>query len=163
MFKHLLNIISIGVFTSLLANDMIIDNDNDLVPDDKDRCLNTPQGVCVDRYGCTQEIKRVIHFEQSSHKINLDEMDKLKDVIEIASECFGYTLLISGNTDSTYTKDYNMYLSKKRAKSIKKLLNIYGVDPKRIKVKWYGEANPISTNVTKQGRYKNRRVEILFY
>lgn len=163
MFKHLLNIIFIGLFSSLFANGIIVDKDNDLVPDDKDRCLNTPQGVFIDRYGCTKKIQRVIHFKQSSSKIDLDEMDKLEDIIQIAHEFFGYNILISGNTDSTYTKEYNMNLSKQRAKNIKKILTDFGINPKRIKLKWYGESKPIATNVTKEGRYKNRRVEILFY
>lgn len=163
MFKHLLNIIFLSILTSLFASDIIIDKDNDLVPDNKDRCLNTPQGVCVDRYGCTKKIKRVVHFDEGSYKLNTKEIDKLKGIVEIGAECFGYNLLVSGNTDSIYTKDYNMILSKKRAETIKKLLNIYGINSKRIKIKWNGETKPIATNVTKQGRYKNRRVEILFY
>jgi len=163
MYKHLLSILFIGIITSLFASDIIIDKDNDLVPDDRDRCLNTPEGVCVDKYGCTKKIKRVVHFDESSYKLNLKEIDTLKSIVEIANECFGYSLLLSGHTDSTYTEDFNMNLSKKRVKSVKKLLKLYGVNSARIKLKWYGETNPIATNVTKQGRFKNRRVEILFY
>jgi len=139
-----------------------VDLDHDLVDDKHDKCLSTPEGVCVDQYGCTKKIKMVINFDTGSYKLNKDTTDTFNSVAKIAQECFGYNLVISGNTDSTSTEQLNKKLSKQRATTIKELLLLFGIDKSRLSTKWYGESNPISSNITKDGRYKNRRVEILF-
>ena len=138
------------------------DDDKDMIINKYDKCPNTPDGVCVDKDGCTQEIKRVVYFDPSSYKINDKSTIDMQNILEIAQECFGYDIIIKGYTDSTYTASYNLSLSKQRSQSIKKLLLLHNIDSKRIKTKWYGESAPISTNVTKQGRENNRRVEVIF-
>ena len=52
-----------------------------------------------------------------------------------------------------------MKLSNKRAKSIAKYISNAGVDLDRITTIGYGEANPIASNDTEQGKALNRRVE----
>jgi OOP family OmpA-OmpF porin len=156
-------ILFIIFLTSLYAQEAaFIDDDKDMVINKYDKCPNTPDGVCVNKDGCTQEIKRVVHFTPSSFKIKEDSTTSIQNIIEIAQECFGYNITIKGYTDSIYEANFNMNLSKKRSNSVKNILLLYDVDPKRIKIKWFGETNPISTNVTKEGRYNNRRVEVIF-
>jgi OOP family OmpA-OmpF porin len=83
-------------------------------------------------------------------------------VVSIAKECFGYKILIVGYTDSTASELYNKNLSKQRALSVATTLLNCGINKSRIVTKWYGETKPIAPNNTKDGRYKNRRVEIKF-
>ena len=47
-----------------------------------------------------------------------------------------------------------------RAINMKKLLVSSGVDPSRIKLATEGQAKPIASNDTEEGRKKNRRVEL---
>lgn len=148
--------------TLLNASDKIVDSDNDSISDKFDKCPGTPDGVCVTKDGCTKELKRIIHFESSSDKITPEYMKKLSSINEIGVECFGYNIVLIGHTDSTADEKYNLKLSKNRALSVKKELLKNGIDPKRITIKWFGETKPIATNVTKEGRFMNRRVEILF-
>ena len=151
------------LFLNINAKDIkMLDNDHDMIENKYDKCPNTPDGVCVDDNGCTQHIKRVIEFNTNSFTINKKNKYKVNNIIEIAQECFGYDIEITGHTDSTYNATYNLSLSKTRALSLKELLILNSIDPKRITTKWYGEIYPISTNVTPKGRAKNRRVEILF-
>jgi outer membrane protein OmpA-like peptidoglycan-associated protein len=70
-------------------------------------------------------------------------------------------LRIEGYTDSTGTAAYNMTLSQQRAESVQAFLISQGVDPERMKAVGYGMARPIADNTTKEGRAKNRRVEIV--
>ena len=71
-----------------------------------------------------------------------------------------YGITISGHADSTGPKIYNQILSKNRATTIKRSLVKKGVDPNRITVRAYGDTKPIADNNTREGRAKNRRVEI---
>ena len=67
---------------------------------------------------------------------------------------------ITGYTDNVGTPEYNTQLSQKRAESVRDYLVSIGVDANKMEVNAGGEANPIADNGTKEGRAKNRRVEI---
>jgi len=139
------------------------DNDKDGIPNRLDKCPNTIDGVCVDGNGCIAKIRRVVHFASDSYIVDERSKPLVKSILEIAQECFGYKIVLKGYTDSTGSDDLNKELSRKRVLSIQTTLLNYGIDPKRITIKWYGEEDPLDSNKTKKGRYKNRRVEILFY
>lgn len=68
---------------------------------------------------------------------------------------------ILGHTDNTGTAEYNQDLSRKRAASVKQYLIAQGITDGRLKVAGYGEADPLATNETVEGRQLNRRVEIV--
>ena len=65
-----------------------------------------------------------------------------------------------GHTDSIGTDAYNQKLSIRRAESVKKYLVSQGIEAKRIYVEGKGESQPVADNKTKEGRAKNRRVQI---
>ena len=67
---------------------------------------------------------------------------------------------IAGHTDSIGDNKTNIILSNNRAKSIKSYLVKNGILESRIKCVGYGEKQPITNNSTKEGREKNRRIEI---
>jgi OOP family OmpA-OmpF porin len=65
-----------------------------------------------------------------------------------------------GHTDSIGSGAYNQKLSVRRAESVKAYLVSKGVEPNRIYTEGKGEKQPVASNKTKDGRQKNRRVEI---
>jgi len=67
---------------------------------------------------------------------------------------------ITGYTDNTGSADYNAKLSQQRAEAVRDYLSSIGVDPKKMEASGAGEAKPIADNTAKEGRAKNRRVEI---
>lgn len=67
---------------------------------------------------------------------------------------------VSGHTDNVGAASYNKKLSKQRALSVKNYLVNHGVEDERIIYEGYGMEQPIESNSTKEGREKNRRVEI---
>ena len=69
-------------------------------------------------------------------------------------------ILIEGHTDDSGSDDHNMTLSKERAQSVSFYLATMNVQSARFSVTGYGEAQPIVTNDTVEGRQKNRRVDI---
>ena len=71
----------------------------------------------------------------------------------------GHVLEIAGYTDNTGDAALNLALSQKRAEAVREALIKYGADPDMLVAKGYGEADPIASNDTPEGRLKNRRIE----
>jgi len=67
---------------------------------------------------------------------------------------------LSGHTDNVGTDAYNKKLSERRVNSVKAYVIKKGVEAGRVSGQGFGESKPIADNKTKEGRAKNRRVEI---
>jgi len=65
-----------------------------------------------------------------------------------------------GHADSVGSDAYNQRLSVRRAESVKAYLVSKGIEANRVYTEGKGEKQPIADNKTKEGRAKNRRVEI---
>lgn len=70
------------------------------------------------------------------------------------------TVSFHGHCDNIGTAEYNQVLSKKRAKAVKEYMIKKGIQEYRMKTKGFGFTKPVAPNDTKEGRQKNRRVEI---
>jgi outer membrane protein OmpA-like peptidoglycan-associated protein len=71
------------------------------------------------------------------------------------------TIVVEGHTDSKGNDDANMVLSQARAESVRSYLVSRGVKAERISAVGRGEAQPVASNDTPEGRANNRRVEIV--
>jgi len=69
-------------------------------------------------------------------------------------------VIVIGHTDWVGTDEYNQRLSVRRAESVKAYLVTKGIEKNRIYTEGKGEKQPVADNKTKEGRAKNRRVEI---
>ena len=83
---------------------------------------------------------------------------KLAGILLIMPE---HRVRIEGHTDSTGSEEYNLKLSTERAQSVLGFLAEEGIDDSRLKAVGYGLTRPIAENDTREGRQKNRRVEII--
>jgi len=68
---------------------------------------------------------------------------------------------VAGHTDSRGTDAYNMKLSQERAEAVRNYLISKGVAGDRLSAKGYGESQPVASNDTDEGRFENRRVELI--
>jgi outer membrane protein OmpA-like peptidoglycan-associated protein len=67
---------------------------------------------------------------------------------------------IVGHTDSKGSDAYNQALSERRAASVREYLASQGLDGSKISTSGRGEADPVASNDTADGRQQNRRVHI---
>jgi OOP family OmpA-OmpF porin len=140
----------------------IKDSDNDGVIDKLDKCPNTPKGLEVDHNGCPIIATLRINFDFDKAYVKKIYYNDIKKVaLAIKSNPKIKKIEVAGHTDNIGTKKYNKKLSLKRAKSVAKLLIKFGVNPKMIVIKGYGEDYPLVPNTTSTNRALNRRVEII--
>jgi outer membrane protein OmpA-like peptidoglycan-associated protein len=83
---------------------------------------------------------------------------KLAGILLILPEL---NLRIEGHTDSTGSAEYNQGLSERRAASVRDFLAQQGIEWQRMMAIGYGLARPVADNSSREGRAKNRRVEIV--
>jgi len=102
------------------------------------------------------------NFDTDSSELNdtargsiLAVMDELGSLDNIGS------LTVIGYTDSVGSESYNQGLSERRAQSVADLISsrLPNAD---MRVIGLGESNPVGSNDTPEGRFQNRRVEVVF-
>ncbi len=104
---------------------------------------------------------RDIQFDFDKFDIRPEYQDEMEALAKFLVEHPDATGLIQGFTDITGPEEYNLLLSQRRVESVRDYLaQNFNLDPGRLVLQWYGPANPIASNDTREGRAKNRRVEV---
>jgi len=85
---------------------------------------------------------------------------KIDDLVGKTSGVALEVVIAVGHTDSTGDAGYNQKLSTRRANAVKDYLVSKGIEKNRVYTEGKGENQPVADNKTKEGRAKNRRVEI---
>ncbi|RYF37431.1 MAG: OmpA family protein, partial [Chitinophagaceae bacterium] len=153
--------------------DLKKDTDGDGVADQFDKCAGTPAGTKVDGSGCPLPVPapvtagpvesgvtgwEPIQFEFNSSVLKTEAYPILDKLSSMMREN-GSKVTLSGYASSEGTAAYNMKLSRDRSNSVKTYLVNSGVSSSNVTVKALGEANPVASNDTEEGRIQNRRVE----
>jgi len=138
------------------------DSDGDGVTDDMDKCPDSPSDKPVDADGCTivSVVLEDVQFESNSSELTAGSSESLDKVVNAMNEYDQLRIEIQAHTDNMGEASYNLSLSEKRANSVRDYLIAQGVAANRMEVKGYGETQPIADNSTRDGRAKNRRVEL---
>jgi OOP family OmpA-OmpF porin len=138
------------------------DSDGDWVPDSMDKCPNTPPNLTVDHNGCPIITTLRLNFDFNKWYVKKIYYPELKKVADILKNNPNLKIEVAGYTDDIGSASYNLKLSQKRAEAVKNILvKVYGIDPKRIVAKGYGEKYPLAPNTSDTNRALNRRVEIV--
>jgi outer membrane protein OmpA-like peptidoglycan-associated protein len=100
-----------------------------------------------------------VFFDFDKAVLKPESFPELDRIVKVMQERAGLQIEISGHTDAVGTEEYNLGLSERRAKAVVKYVTDKGIGQDRINTIYLGEAKPIDTNATTEGRRKNRRVE----
>ncbi len=101
-----------------------------------------------------------VYFETNSATLKPASEKTLMHAVDVLKKRKDIKVEVAAYTDSRGKAAYNKHLSELRANSVKGYLVSHGIDASRLSAKGYGEANPVADNNTREGRAKNRRVEL---
>ena len=97
-----------------------------------------------------------IHFDHNVDTLTSNERKLLDEAVKYLKLKSTIRIQLTGHTDDVGSYIYNMRLSKRRVKAVRKYLVDGGISIKRIKLEWKGESVEKSPGAT---RAQNRRVE----
>lgn len=100
-----------------------------------------------------------VNFDFNKATLTSRARANLDQLVSVFQEYADTDIKIYGYTDSKGTDEYNLNLSNQRATSVRNYLTSKGLVAARFVVVGMGEAEPIATNETEEGRSQNRRVE----
>ena len=119
--------------------------------------LPTPE-ECIAQIETVTEARKIL-FDPGSASITADTQGVVDDIAEILKKCPNLRILISGYTDSQGGEEMNQHLSQQRATAVLDALRVRRVPVSSFEATGLGEADPIATNDTEDGREANRRIE----
>jgi len=100
-------------------------------------------------------------FDSAGRDLAIEAIRTLMEVATFLHEYPERTVAIEGHTDNIGPEGFNVTVSKRRAQSVQNILLDGGIEQARISAKGYGEAHPITSNKSRAGRQRNRRVELV--
>ncbi|MDX2346370.1 MAG: OmpA family protein [Legionella sp.] len=71
-------------------------------------------------------------------------------------------ILLAGNTDERGSREYNVALGERRARSVAHMMRMDGVKKHQMRVVSYGKEKPANLGHTDEDRLQNRRVDLSY-
>lgn len=102
-----------------------------------------------------------ILFDVDKASLKPDLKTSLARVAGILTVYQELNVSVEGHTDNTGSEEHNLKLSEQRARNVLDFLVEQGIDSSRLTAKGYGMSRPVADNATKEGRQKNRRVDLV--
>jgi len=101
-----------------------------------------------------------INFDVDKDAIKPTEATKLDELAGVFTKYPENIVVLEGHTDADGSEAYNQTLSEKRARSVENYLRGKNLNIASLSSTGYGEARPVASNETQEGKAMNRRVEI---
>ncbi len=106
------------------------------------------------------QVLATVNFDFDSYKLRPDALNILDENARSLKMNQQVKVEVAGHADSVHTEAYNQRLSERRAWAVTNFLMDKGIEKDRLQTKGYGEAKPVASNKTAEGRAKNRRVDL---
>jgi OmpA-OmpF porin, OOP family len=122
-----------------------------------DKLQNTVANL--DNYHVVTETS--VHFGFNKDNLTKKAQEALDQLATDVANAKGYIITVEGGTDSVGSQDYNYDLSERRADSvIQYLASQHNVPAHKVYLIGLGKDKPVESNKTREGRAKNRRVDV---
>jgi outer membrane protein OmpA-like peptidoglycan-associated protein len=161
-------LLSFGIATSMAngteagVSDFTLTRPEKIRASDIAEALAVPRGTRI-RPSAPPTVRLPILFEFDSTEL-LPESEVLlakAGAALVSDDLAGFRFSVEGHTDSVGPENYNTPLSEERAKVVKAYLIARGVPEQHLATLGHGEARPVASNDSDEGRQRNRRVEMI--
>ena len=98
----------------------------------------------------------VLYFSYDKSDVNSEGRMKIRTLAKLISDN-NLNVRVEGHCDERGTREYNLALGEKRAKTVSELLIINGVSSDKIQTVSYGEEKPIVNGSNERSWSQNRR------
>jgi outer membrane protein OmpA-like peptidoglycan-associated protein len=106
-------------------------------------------------------VETAVHFGFNKDNLTKDAREAIDQLAASVATTKGYIITVEGATDSVGTSEYNYDLSQRRANAVIQYLAAEkSVPAYKIYLIGLGKDKPVESNKTRDGRAKNRRVDI---
>lgn len=103
-----------------------------------------------------------LSFDPGASDLSARHEKLLAKVVTILGTYDGHGVIVEGHTDARGTSSHNLALSEKRAEAVRNwLIRNTKRAPESLQAKGYGDAHPVASNSTADGRAKNRRIDVV--
>ncbi len=128
-----------------------LDIEENTTPDSATRCIGQILSIIAETR---------ITFESASVEVSGNSRAALDNLAAALVECKNIAITVTGHTDSSGWTARNRQLSQDRADAVAQYLGANDIEANRITTHGAGESEPLTSNLTRQGRARNRRIEI---
>lgn len=106
--------------------------------------------------------KRSVYFDFNNYEVKSEYRPLLDAHAKYLIEHQQANITLQGNADERGSREYNLALGQKRAASVKKVLNVLGVQDKQIETISYGKEKPKALGHDEASWAENRRTDIVY-
>ncbi|MDZ4099860.1 MAG: OmpA family protein [Methylophilaceae bacterium] len=104
--------------------------------------------------------QRSIYFDFDKDEVKAEFRPLIEAHAQYLNQNSGASLTLQGHADELGTREYNLSLGQRRSVSVKKVMNLLGVQDRQIETVSYGEERASGTDEV--SRAKDRRVDIVY-
>jgi len=106
--------------------------------------------------------KRVVYFDFDSSDVTSEAREIISAHAQNLAQNSNLSVVLEGHADERGTREYNVALGERRAKAVKQLMVVQGVQGSQIQVISFGEERPAAIGHDESSWSLNRRVELLY-
>lgn len=105
---------------------------------------------------------RVVHFDYDSADLQQEAYPVLQAHAQFLKSNPSARMAVGGHTDERGTREYNMALGERRAKTVAAFLQSNGAGADQLEIVSFGEEKPLSTDDSEEAWSQNRRAELSY-
>jgi peptidoglycan-associated lipoprotein len=106
--------------------------------------------------------KRTYHFDFDSDAVRSDDRPAIEANASHVASSGNTKVMLEGHTDPRGSREYNIGLGERRAKSVAEVMTTKGANAKQIRIVSYGAEKPAAQGASESAYQQDRRVALVY-